>query len=146
MRNQEYAEKANKEVEKHPKDSDLKTKSKNIKSLIDIIHPNIKPSFFSKINKVYFAKNIRVLGPEGRKASKELITKVIAASNVSLRGLILPNEILVDSDIYKEKVSVARALAVRKLWSQNGVDISNIKILHYNPDLTGRSVEVYFNG
>ena len=95
---------------------------------------------------IIFAHHIKVLGPTGRSQASALLGDAKLANKVLLRGLIQPDEIMVDSAIYKEKVSVARALAVRKLWEGKGMDISKVKILHYSPDRSGRSVEVTFRG
>jgi len=104
------------------------------------------PVIIKSSNKIIFAKNLRVLGPQGRQSTIALIPKIIGVSKVNIRGLILPDEVLVDSNVYKEQLSVARALAVRQLWVKNGVDIKTIKILHHSDHITGRAVEVYFNG
>jgi len=97
-------------------------------------------------NSIFFAHHLRVLGPQGRAATHALIEQVTSANNVHIRGLILPDEILVDSNLYRERVSVGRALAVRKYWKEQGLDTSHIMILHNNPELSGRTVEVTFHG
>ncbi len=94
--------------------------------------------------RVVFAPDIFVLGPNGRARTQALADRVGEAHKVTLRGLFLPGEILVDSDLYREKLSVARSLAVRKFWADNGVDVSNVVILHHAPDLFGRHVVVNF--
>ena len=97
-------------------------------------------------NSIIFAHHLRVLGPQGRAATHALIDQVSSSNNVHIRGLILPDEILVDSNLYREQVSVGRALAVRKYWKAQGLDTSHIMILHNNPELSGRTVEVTFIG
>ncbi|MBT3202699.1 MAG: hypothetical protein HOM14_01380 [Gammaproteobacteria bacterium] len=97
-------------------------------------------------NSIIFAHHLRVLGPQGRAATHALIDQVSSSNNVHIRGLILPDEILVDSNLYREQVSVGRALAVRKYWKAQGLDTSHIMILHNNPELSGRTVEVTFHG
>ena len=97
-------------------------------------------------NSIFFAHHLRVLGPQGRAATHALIEQVTSANNVHIRGLILPDEILVDSNLYRERVSVGRALAVRKYWKEQGLDTSHIMILHNNPELSGRTVEVTYHG
>ena len=97
-------------------------------------------------NSIIFAHHLRVLGPQGRAATHALIDQVSSSNNVHIRGLILPDEILVDSNLYREQVSVGRALAVRKYWKSQGLDTSHIMILHNNPELSGRTVEVTFHG
>jgi hypothetical protein len=97
-------------------------------------------------NSIIFAHHLRVLGPQGRAATHALIEQVLNSNKVQIRGLILPDEILVDSDMYREQVSVGRALAVRKYWKEQGLDTSHIMILHNNPELSGRIVEVTFHG
>jgi hypothetical protein len=114
---------------------------------IVLVGTNISTKSNSKTkSSIYFAPNIRVLGPQGRESTHELIDQVIVAEKVLLRGLILPNEILVDSALYREKVSVGRALAVREYWQGQGVNTSHITILHHDPELNGRTVEVAFHG
>ena len=95
---------------------------------------------------IIFAHHLRVLGPEGRAATHALISQVSSSNNVRIRGLILADEVLVDSNLYREKVSVGRALAVRKYWIEQGLDTSHVMILHHDPDLSGRTVEVAFHG
>jgi hypothetical protein len=97
-------------------------------------------------NSIIFAHHLRVLGPQGRTATHALIDQVLNSNKVQIRGLILPDEILVDSNLYRERVSVGRALAVRKYWKEQGLDTSHIMILHNNPELSGRTVEVTFLG
>ncbi len=109
------------------------------------IQVDIVSDTFSASDKIYFANNHFILGPQGREVTASLAESVAHAKKVLLRGLILPDEILVDSDLYREKVSVARALAVRKYWQDMGIDISHISILHHSPDLSGRYVEVRIN-
>lgn len=110
------------------------------------IIPRTKNHTKSKKEIIVFAHKINVLGPIGREKTISLIEQVKSSKIVRIRGLIQPDEILVDSNIYREKVSVARALAVRKYWKDNGVDTNHVKILHHDPKLTGRKVEVQFNG
>lgn len=95
---------------------------------------------------IIFAHHLRVLGPQGRAATHALISQVSNSNKVRIRGLILPDEVLVDSKLYREQVSVGRALAVRKYWSEHGLDTTHITILHHDPDLSGRAVEVTFHG
>jgi outer membrane protein OmpA-like peptidoglycan-associated protein len=97
-------------------------------------------------NSIIFARNRYTLGPKGRTATHALIDQVTDSNQVLIRGIIQTDEILVNSKIYREKVSVARALAVRKYWTDQGVDTSHITILHHNPDVSGRAVEVQFRG
>ena len=94
---------------------------------------------------IVFAKNLRVLGPQGRTASDSLVQQVKESDLVKLRGLLLPDEAISDSPIYREIISVGRALAVRAHWRKQGVDISHVKILHHDPKLQGRAVLVYFD-
>ena len=95
---------------------------------------------------IVFARNVRVLRPQGRAATHAMMDKVSGSGQVLLRGLISPDEVLVDSKLYREEVSVGRALAVKKYWQDQGLDISHIKILHHSPDLMGRAVEAVFRG
>ncbi len=94
---------------------------------------------------IVFAKNLRVLGPQGRAATDSLIQQVKESDRVKIRGLLLPDEAKSDSPTYREIISVGRALAVRAHWRKQGVDISHIKILHHDPKLHGRAVLVYFD-
>ncbi len=94
---------------------------------------------------IAFAKNLKVLGPEGRASSESLREIVMGADKVKLRGLFLEEEVVIDTPVYREILSVGRSLAVRRHWEDMGIDTSHIKILHYDPDRFGRKVEVYFN-
>lgn len=95
---------------------------------------------------IIFAQNLRILGPQGRAATQGLIEQVSISDRVLIRGLILPEEVLVDSRLYREKLSVGRALAVRQYWQEQGLNTSHITILHDDPELSGRIVEVVFHG
>jgi hypothetical protein len=95
---------------------------------------------------IIFAHHLRVLGPQGRAATHALINQVSNSNIVRIRGVILPDEVLIDSNLYRELVSVGRALAVRKYWNEQGLDTTHITILHHDPDLSGRTVEVTFHG
>ena len=107
---------------------------------------NLKANKNAASISIFFAHHLRVLGPQGRAATHALIDQVSKSNKVQIRGLILPDEILVDSNLYREQVSVSRALAVRKYWKAQGLDTSHIMILHHNPELSGRTVEVTFHG
>jgi len=129
--------------------------------VIDVIEPendatnqDLKPQTKSEKSterstvtaRIIFAKHLKVLGPQGRGQTSAMAQQVSKSKKVRIRGLILPDEVLVDSTLYREKVSVGRALAVRKHWKEQGIDTSHVKILHHKSDLPGRIVEVYFNG
>lgn len=107
---------------------------------------SLKSNGNSTTSSIIFAHHLKVLGPQGRAASHALIDQVSSSNKVLIRGLILPDEILVDSNLYREQVSVGRALAVRKYWKEQGIDTAHIMILHYDAGLSGRTVEVTFNG
>lgn len=107
---------------------------------------SLKTKNNSALTSIIFAHHLQVLGPEGRAATHALINQVTSSNNVRIRGLILADEVLVDSTLYREKISVGRALAVRKYWKDQGLDTSHVMILHYDPDLSGRTVEVTFHG
>jgi hypothetical protein len=107
---------------------------------------HLKTKRNTALTSIIFAHHLQVLGPEGRAATHALLNQVSSSNNVRIRGLILADEVLVDSNLYREQVSVARALAVRKYWKDQGLDTSHVMILHYNPELSGRTVEVTFHG
>ena len=107
---------------------------------------SLKTQRNTALTSIIFAHHLQVLGPEGRAATHALLNQVSSSNNVRIRGLILADEVLVDSNLYREQVSVARALAVRKYWKDQGLDTSHVMILHYNPELSGRTVEVTFHG
>jgi hypothetical protein len=138
--NQKDAIKRLKSIEKYDK---LKTLPDS-KSATEKV--SLKPNRNAASASIIFAHHLRVLGPQGRAATHALIDEVSISNKVHIRGLILPDEVLVDSNLYREQVSVGRALAVRKYWKEQGLNTSHITILHYNPDLQGRTVEVSFHG
>jgi hypothetical protein len=107
---------------------------------------NLKTNRKAASGSIIFAHHLRVLGSQGRTATHALINQVSNSNKVRIRGLILPDEVLVDSNLYREKVSVGRALAVRKYWNEQGLDTTHITILHFDPSLSGRAVEVTFHG
>ena len=125
-------------------------KPNKLKTLPDSKSPtekdSLKPNGNTASASIIFAHHLRVLGPQGRAATLALIDEVSISNKVHIRGLILPDEVLVDSNLYREQVSVGRALAVRKYWKEQGLDTTHITILHYDPDLQGRTVEVSFHG
>ena len=125
------------------KSDNLKTNPVSSSSTKNVI---IKTNRKTASGSIIFAHHIRVLGPQGRAVSHDLINQVSNSNKVHIRGLILPDEVLVDSKLYRERVSVGRALAVRKYWNEQGLDTTHITILHHDPDLSGRAVEVTFHG
>ena len=110
------------------------------------VNVSLKSSRKTVLDSIIFAHHLRVLGPQGRTATHALINQVSNSNKVRIRGLILPDEILVDSNLYREQVSVGRALAVRKYWNEQGLDTTHITILHFDPSISGRAVEVTFHG
>lgn len=94
---------------------------------------------------IWFAKNIRVLGPQGRSSVSSLISKFSQSDTpIFLRGYFLDDELQgYDPEVF----SVARALAVKKqLVEQENVDPERITILHHTPDINARYVGVSVNG
>lgn len=94
---------------------------------------------------IWFAKNLRVLGPQGQ-SSVSHIAPGLADSNtpIQLRGYFLEDELQgYDPEVF----SVARALAVKKqLVEVENVDPERITILHHKPDVNARYVGVSVNG
>jgi hypothetical protein len=125
-------------------------RSDKLKTLPDSKPPTEKvssnPIRSKATGSIIFAHHLKILGPQGRAATHALIDQVSSSNKVLIRGLVLPDEILVDSKRYREQVSVGRALAVRKYWKEQGIDTAHIIILHYDAGLSGRSVDVTFNG
>ena len=76
-----------------------------------------------------------------------MIPAVTDAQRVTLRGVYETNEIRNEtaSARDRERFSVGRALAVKKRWRREGVDLGKVKILHHQPHLSGRYVEVTLN-
>lgn len=91
---------------------------------------------------IHFARNREVLGPKGTEKSLLLIPAVKEAHRVTLRGIYEHTEITDPTPLNQERFSVGRALSVRKLWSEHGVDPAKVSILHHRTDLSGRYVEV----
>ncbi len=105
-------------------------------------HPFENPT----ISKVWFAKNLEVLGPQGLKAAHTLITAANLAAKVTLRGYVKSSEVDGDTSSDFERFSVGRSLSVKALFISKGVDLSKIKILHHKRSPEGRYVEVNFDG
>ncbi len=100
------------------------------------------------IQRIWFASGREVLGPQGRRQARDLIPRIKKAQAVTLRGLLLNDEFLlkdqfaIKDGLSAERRSVGRALSVRELWQDAGIDTSNIAILHYTPETQGQYVEV----
>jgi hypothetical protein len=96
--------------------------------------------------RIYFSRNREVLGPMGRKKVISLLSAVKEAKRITLLGLYDADEIehTAGGPQHEEKFSVGRSLSVRELWRLNGMDISNVTILHHVDDRFGRYVEVTY--
>ena len=101
---------------------------------------SLKSHANSTTSSIIFAHHIKVLGPQGRAATHALIDQVSSSNKVLIRGLLLPDEILVDSNLYREQVSVGRALAVQKYWKDQRVDTAHIMVLHYDAEWVFRII------
>lgn len=95
--------------------------------------------------RIFFARNHEVLGPKGTEKSLSLIPAVKVARRVTLRGVYENTEIVNPTLLNHERFSVGRALSIRKLWKEAGVDPVKVTILHHRTDLSGRYVEVIFH-
>ncbi len=108
---------------------------------------NLKPLSDIQINDaelVWFAPNIEVLGPKGRNKIQLLLKGDIDAQQIVLRGYASEE---LDTDRQDlDQLAVARALSVRKMLQEKGIDESKIKILYRNKKENGRYVEVMING
>ena len=93
-----------------------------------------------------FAKSRRVLDPSGRLKTEAFIQVAAEAESIDLQGFFTEDEIKIDSANYREILSVARALAVMQYWRKHGVDTSKVKILHHDPEVKARAVQVNING
>lgn len=89
-----------------------------------------------------FAHNREVLGPVGTEQALSLVPAVNDAYRVTLRGIYEQSEIDDPTPLTRERFSVGRALSVRKLWREAGVDPAKVTILHHRNDQSGRYVEV----
>ncbi len=94
---------------------------------------------------IWFAKHIRILGPQGSASTMALIPGISRSEErVLLRGFYLEEEL---DDYDPEVFSVARALAVKKKLIEEGdIDPERITILHHSPKINARYVEVNING
>jgi len=118
---------------------------------IEVVDSSKQVNHVSKSNNsaddrfIWFAKNIRVLGPQGRSSVSSLISEFSQSDTpILLRGYFLEDELQgYDPEVF----SVARALAVKKqLVEQENVDPERITILHHTPDINARYVGVSVNG
>ncbi len=94
---------------------------------------------------IWFAKHIRILGPQGSASTMALIPDISRSEGrILLRGFYLKEEL----DGYDPEVfSVARALAVKKkLVEEGGISQERITILHHSPELNARYTEIKFSG
>ncbi len=110
-----------------------------------VITQSTKPaSKISDAELIWFAPNVEVLGPQGREKIESLITGDSDTDKILLRGYASEKLDAKRDDL--DQLAVARALSVRKLLKQNGIDESKVKILYRNKAENGRFVEVIFNG
>ncbi len=100
------------------------------------------------VQRIWFATGREVLGPQGRRQARDLIPRIKKAQAVTLRGLLLNDEFLLKDKFAlkdgfsEERRSAGRAISVRELWKDAGIDTSTIAILHYTPETQGQYVEV----
>lgn len=111
------------------------------------VKAHIQPVAVQKLNDeelIWFAKHVRILGPQGTERTLSLLPRISASEKILLRGFFMKDEI---GDYDPEVFSVARALAVKKkLVEEGNVDPERITILHHLPDASGRYVRVSVNG
>ncbi len=89
-----------------------------------------------------FATGRETLGPQGRRLAQQLIPRIKKAQHVTLRGQLLNNEFVREDALTDERRSVGRALSIRTLWQEAGIQSDAVTILHYTPDTQGPYVEV----
>lgn len=113
--------------------------------------PSVKASGNKKIVKIAFVENKELLDLAGINQSLSLIPTISEARRITLLGVYEQSEIdafsKLDTDPQKrERFSVGRALSIRKLWLQEGVDPSKIMIMHHRDHRSGRYVEIVIHG
>ena len=109
--------------------------------------PSVKSVTKKSVLKIPFDANQEVLNQEGIDQSLSLIPAVKDARRITLLGVYEQAEIDAVAKIdtapqKRERFSVGRALSIRKLWEQGGVDLSKIMIIHHRDHRAGRYVEV----
>ena len=100
------------------------------------------PAVDTQLFRVWFPRDQEVLGPKGIEKVRALIADVAGARQVTLQGLYESTEIHEAAEKERERFSVGRALSVRRIWEQAGMDQSKFKILHHDPSRSGRFVEI----
>lgn len=106
-----------------------------------------KSSGIKSVVKIPFDDNKDLLNQEGINHSLSLIPAVNDARRVTLLGVYEQAEIdevsKLDTDPQqRERFSVGRALSIRKLWQEEGVDLSKVMIMHHRDHREGRYVEI----
>jgi hypothetical protein len=93
--------------------------------------------------RIWFAPAQAQLGEKGLARSLALLPDIQAARRVTLLGVFEDDELTGEpGPLDRERFSVARALSVRDLWIEQGVDPAKLIILHHQDRLAGRYVEV----
>jgi hypothetical protein len=93
--------------------------------------------------RIWFALAQEQLGEKGLARSLALLPEIQAAQRVTLLGVFEDDEFAGEpGPLDRERFSVARALSVRDLWIEQGVDPEKLTILHHQDRLAGRYVEV----
>jgi hypothetical protein len=93
--------------------------------------------------RIWFAPAQEQLGEKGLARSLALLPDIQAAQRVTLLGVFEDEELTGEpGPLDRERFSVARALSVRDLWIEQGVDPAKLTILHHQDRLDGRYVEV----
>lgn len=85
-----------------------------------------------------FARDLQVLGPQGQAKVQALYPEAKTARRIELRG----GTIEAGSKVWKDEFAVGRALAVRKMLIEAGVERDKIRIRHRDADEQARRVEV----
>jgi len=108
---------------------------------------SVLPELSTNISKkVWFTNEIEYLDSSNQHIALSLLPDAKLARKVILRGHIQPGEVVSEDDIEFERFSVGRSLSIKKLFIEQGVDKSKIKILHFRNNPEGRYVEVKFHG
>lgn len=92
---------------------------------------------------VWFAPNIEVLGVQGTQRAHAVLDQAQKASRIYLRGHASPmDRARPDHD----QLAVGRAWSIKKFFESHGIEAERITILHRNPEVPSRHVEVMLRG
>jgi outer membrane protein OmpA-like peptidoglycan-associated protein len=92
---------------------------------------------------VWFAPDVEVLGLQGSQRALSVLEEAKRASRVYLRGHASPLDVTrADHD----QLAIGRAYSLRKFFESHGIAPERITILHRNPEVQSRHVEVMLRG